>query len=347
MGDSKNVLIVGGGVAGLAAALSLQRLGLSSTVVEKARQLGGHAAKYACKATETCVKCGACIVVGQVQEALSQPSIDIMTASQVENVVCGKRYKVTIASTRKDTSTAFTHRSVDAVILANGFQSFDPKDKPYGYGLFANVITNLELEDMLRRQGVPRRPSDNQPPRRMAFIQCVGSRDAQLGNLWCSKVCCASALRMARLIHMRRPEAEITFFYIDVQTFGTVFQTYYEAVDAEIDMRRVIPGDVYHTGDDRLKITTYDVATQQSRDELYDMVVLSVAITPAADNRQLAEQFGASLLDNGFFDSNPIGANGSQGVFFAGTAKGPMRIAEAVVSGSQAAQHAATFLTCR
>ena len=345
MGDTKRVLIVGGGVAGLAAALDLARLGLSTTVVEKTPQLGGHAAQYGCKATETCVKCGACIVVSQVQQALAHPQIEVLTASSVQNVIIDPSFNVTIGASASDLSGAAVQQTVDAVILATGFKPYNPKDKPYGYGLFPNVITNLELEQMIHQQNAPLRPSDNQHPHRIAFIQCVGSRDAKLGHLWCSKICCASALRLARLIRMRRPETEITFYYIDVQTFGTAFQAFYKAVSSEINLQRVIPGDIYPTGDDCLKITSYHLETQQSLEEIFDMVVLSIAITPAADHRQMAEHFGVTLADTGFIKHNAIDVNSTPGIFTAGTVCGPMSIAEAVVSGSQAAQHVATYLT--
>ena len=347
MNDSKRVLIVGGGVSGLAAALDLVRLGLSPTVVEKSDRLGGHAAQYTCKATKACVKCGACLVVDQVKQALAQPAIEILTDSRVENVVTGNRFQVTIASTVDTSSEANIHCSTDAVILAAGFKTFNPVSKPYGYGIFANVITNLELEQMLRHNGSPRRPSDNRPPRRIAFIQCVGSRDAQIGNLWCSKVCCASSIRLARLILMRRPETEITFFYIDVQSFSGACQHYYDIEATDLDMRRVIPGDVYRSGNDHLKITTYDTKDQESRDELYELVVLSTAITPGADNHLLADLFGVTLADSGFFTPESNGAEEGSGVFLAGTVKGPMNIAEAVASGSQAAVNAAAYLASK
>ncbi|MBW2365724.1 MAG: hypothetical protein JRF25_11850, partial [Deltaproteobacteria bacterium] len=92
----------------------------------------------------------------------------------------------------------------NAVILATGFKPFNPVDKPYGYGKFKNVITNLDMERMLRRDGRAIKPSNGVEADRIAFIQCVGSRDAKLNHLWCSKVCCGSALRMAGLVKARQ-----------------------------------------------------------------------------------------------------------------------------------------------
>jgi heterodisulfide reductase subunit A len=179
----------------------------------------------------------------------------------------------------------------------------------------------------------------------MAFVQCVGSRDAKLGHLWCSKVCCASALRMARLIKKRRPETEVTFFYIDVQTFGQEFQRFYDDVRKEVHMIRAIPGDVYRTPDDRLTVVYYDFYTEQSREEPYDMLVLSIGITPADDARDLAAKVNLPTRSSGFL---PVTANGGNpefpGVFAAGTVCGPMSIAESVADGDRAAQAAAAYL---
>jgi len=179
----------------------------------------------------------------------------------------------------------------------------------------------------------------------MAFIQCVGSRDAKLGHLWCSKVCCASALRMVRLIKNRRPETEMTFFYIDVQTFGQEFQRFYEDVRKEIHMVRAIPGDVYRNPDDRLTVVYYDVNSEQSREEPFDMLVLSIGITPATDVLDLAAKVNLPTGTSGFL---PVTANAGSpetpGVFAAGTVCGPMSIAESVAAGFRAAQAAASYL---
>ena len=247
MTAKKEVLIIGGGVAGLSAALGLSQVGIRSVLVEKQVCLGGYAAQYACKATSACVKCGACMVMEKISRTVEDPNIDVLTGSRIDQISRTEGFETVITQETSDGRTRHQTRETGAVILACGFKPFDPENKPYGYKRFANVVTNLDLERMLREKSVPLRPSDGAAPARMAFVQCVGSRDAQLGHLWCSKICCASALRMARLIKMRRPATEITFFYIDVQTFGQEFQRFYDDVREEVHMIRAIPGDVYRT----------------------------------------------------------------------------------------------------
>jgi heterodisulfide reductase subunit A len=334
----QRVLIIGGGIAGLTAADQLAGMKIRSVLVEKQAVVGGYAAGYACKATDACVKCGACVVVQTLDKVCMDPMVEVLTGSRVTGVVRRQRFEVAIRQTCAEKQADLT-READAVILASGFKPFDPQSKPYGYGRFPNVVTNLELERILRERSIPVRPSDRATPERIAFVQCVGSRDEHLGHLWCSKVCCASALRAARLIKMRRPEIDITFFYIDVQTFGKDFQTFYDGARDDVTMVRALPGDVFAAATDRLRMVYFDPKGRQSREELFDLVVLSVGITPAADNPELARLFQLTLEQSGFLPGSP-----GPGVFSAGTAQGPMSIAESIVSAGQAALHAAESL---
>ena len=334
----QTVLIVGGGIAGLTAANRLAAMKISSILIEKQSVIGGYAGGYACKATDACVKCGACLLVEASRSVLADPAVEVIAGSRLTAVERSGRFRLAIRqeSSGKGEDLA---READAVILACGFKPFDPRFKPYGYGRLANVITNLELERMLRDQSIPLRPSDLRTPDRIAFVQCVGSRDRQLGHLWCSKVCCASALRLARLIKSRCPQVEITFFYIDIQTFGKDFQDFFPRIKEDFSLVRTLPGDVFPAENDRLRVAYFDPGDRQGKEDLFDLMVLSVGITPDAENLPLARQFQLAPEPNGFW---PI-SNG-EGVFCAGTVCGPMSIAESIASGGQAALQAAEYI---
>jgi heterodisulfide reductase subunit A len=399
----KNVLIVGGGIAGLSAARKLADSGIHVDVVEKSSFPGGHAVQFSCKATEQCVKCGACVVEEALETVVQHPEIKVWLNSRIQTAEkfngrfsvtlekkpayidpekctnCGicfekcpapgavlrgySKSHVPFYAVCEDHCLFFKDKScslcqdecpehaitldqqeashvceADAIILATGFQAFDPESKPYGYKLFENVITNLDMERMLRQESIPLRPSDRQPPKQIAFIQCVGSRDAKLGHLWCSKVCCGSALRMARLIKMRQPETDITFFYMDVQTFGKDFQRFYEAVQTDIRMIRAIPGDIFKAEADQLRVTFLDSAAHETREELFDLVVLSVGLTPGKDNESLAKLFSLNPSGSGFLDHD------GDGIFTAGTARGPMSIAESVADAGRAVWNTLKYL---
>jgi heterodisulfide reductase subunit A len=398
----KNVLIIGGGVAGLSAAVELANLGIRVELVEKYNFLGGHAISYACKAIHnTCLKCGACMVEEKLQLAVSHPNIKILTNSQIQNLLKGHRFSAGIHqepqyidsqkctncgscfdrcpsdggilqgfsknnhpfySVNKEKCLYFKDQScticqdecpeiaidldkkssdysieADAVLIATGFQPFNPKDKPYGYGNFKNVVTGLELENMLKRSGRAKKPSDKKLPKKIAFIQCVGSRDTKLNHLWCSKVCCGSALRMARLIKERQPETEIAFFYMDVQTFGKDFERFYREVREDIQMIRAIPGDIYETNGQHLKVNYVDKHSHNTLEEIFDMVVLSVGITPCEDIGTLSRIFKIAPDEFGFLKGYhkemPLSKNG---VFTTGTVQGPMSIPETIADAGSA-----------
>jgi heterodisulfide reductase subunit A2 len=326
----KQILVVGGGISGLSAALDLARLGVAVVLVENSASLGGHAAQLSCKAAERCVACGACMVTEKIRQAAGEANIRILLNAGVDKIERGKCFEVTLKQDQQ-----IQRIEVDAVLMASGFAPFDPTNKPYGYGRFENVMTSLELDRMLRRIGAVNRPSDAKLPRNMAFIQCVGSRDSTLGHLWCSKICCGAALRMARCIQNRQPGMEATFFYIDVQNFGKNFQTYYADTRQQVRMIRSIPADVLKTADDRLKLSYFDPDTQAYQEAVFDMVILSVGLTPSESTRNLAAMLNIDMDGLAYARKTPILL--PNGVFAAGAAIEPMSIAESVLSAGKAA----------
>ncbi len=405
----KKVLVIGGGVAGLSAASDLADLGIGVEIVEKSYFPGGHGIRYTCKATDQCVKCGACMVEEKLEQVVENPNIKLMAGTRVERIAGSGEFTATLVSkpvlidTEKcnncglcfqkcpvegavlrgfsknhtpfyaiagekclymqDGSCTICHdecpqdaidlnagemtatTDADAIIVATGFSPFSPESKPYGYGVFKNVITNLEMEEILRRHGRTIRPTDGGNADRIAFVQCVGSRDAKLNHLWCSKVCCGSALRMAGLVNTRQPETEITFFYMDVQTFGRDFEDFYANIRKRVRMIRAIPGDIYPADGDRMRVTFVDSGTSETLQEEFDLVVLSVGLLPCRGTKDTADVLGLPLANTGFALETAQGAPDSKdGIFTAGTATGPMGIAEAIASAGKAAAEVMSYL---
>ena len=393
-------MVIGSGVAGLSAALELTQSGISVEIIEKSDFAGGHAIRLACKATDQCVKCGACVVEEKLDRAVRNSGIRILTGSRIESISKSERYAICLNQKPKyinaqkctacgvclhqcpqegaiiqgvsrnhspffainekeclyladqscrrcqeacpENAIALDARAdrvvceADAIVLATGFETFNPQNKPYGYGVFKNVVTNMELEDILRREGQAIRPSDGQPARKIAFVQCVGSRDAKLDHLWCSKICCGSALRMGGLINARQPESEISFFYIDVQTFGRDFVPFYRQVQEEVRMIRAIPGDIFETPEGQLRVTYITAETHETIEEIFDCVVLSVGLQPCKENLEVVRQLNLKLADSGFVNPSEIEDEASDtGVFSAGAVGGPMSIAESIANAGE------------
>ncbi|MBF0118937.1 MAG: CoB--CoM heterodisulfide reductase iron-sulfur subunit A family protein [Desulfobacterales bacterium] len=319
------VLIIGGGIAGLSAALELSKLGLESIIVEKEKNIGGYASQFACKANIKCVKCGACIVHEKIQSVINRENISIYTKSSLKDIkkVEEKKYNVVIEKNMDcDSEKAEISFSINAVVMAAGFIPFNPKDKPYGYQKFKDVITNLDLERILKSENILKRLSDNTLPEKIAFIQCVGSRDSTLNHLWCSKVCCPSALRMANLIKAHQ-NVDITFFYIDIQSFGKDFLNLYPELKKNMKMIRSIPSDVIEDENGKLKITYFDNTNKKSIDEFFDIIVLSIGITPNKDLNNIVDAIGLQINDFGFLNKS---------IFVTGSITGPMNISETIGS---------------
>lgn len=319
----------------MTAAVELARFGAEVDIVERNRRLGGHAAEFACKALEACVKCGACLIAQTIETAVTHPRISAYTDSRIEAITRRHRFTYTI----RKTSGASMCGDADAVVIATGFRTFDPSNKPYGYGRFPNMITNLDLERMLRANAKAIRPSDGVAPRRIAFIQCVGSRDAKLGHLWCSQFCCGAALRAARLIKHRQPESFITIFFIDIQTFGRDFESFYRQSQLEFRFIRAIPADAFQLEDSGIRLSFMDDSSPQSREEIFDLVVLSTGMLPPEGLAQTADDLGLALAPSGY-----AGTQAHRGVFAAGAVRGPMRIEETIADARHTACRVLAFL---
>ena len=240
-----------------------------------------------------------------------------------------------------------------ALILAGGFEPFDARLKgEYGYGQWPNVITSLEYERILSAagpyQGHIQRLSDGKIPGRIAWIQCVGSRDSHAGNEYCSAVCCMSATKQAMITKEHAGDIDTRIYFIDIRAQGKGFDRFYERSESENGVRyvrslisRVIP----NPEDDTLSIS-YAGPDHQLQEETYDMVVLSVGLCPNASTAQFAERIGVLLNEHGFYASEPLDvvATSRPGIYVCGAAQGPKDIPEAVQQGSSAAAQATALL---
>ncbi|MBM7855634.1 heterodisulfide reductase subunit A [Desulfohalotomaculum tongense] len=260
------------------------------------------------------------------------------------------------------TAKAIDHRqqpeilelSVGAVILAPGFDSFDASLLgEYGMGYYPNVVSNIQFERMLSSTGPTGgriyRPSDRKIPRRVAFIQCVGSRDYRnkYGAEYCSAVCCMASVKEAVIAKEHHPEMEVTIFYLDMRAHGKNFDRYVNRALAQgIKLQRCLISSVKEdpaTGN--LNVSYCEQGEVYTAD--FDMVVLGAGVRPPGSAGQLARSAGIELNRYGFArtgEFNPVETT-RPGVFAAGGFIGPRDIPETVVNGSAAAAAAAELLS--
>ncbi len=345
--DSTPVLILGGGVAGLAAAVDLARRGLASTLVEAEASLGGRARDFCCKAVEGCARCGACRLADLLAEVAARPEIKVYTQALALTARPGRDgWQVDLSPQGLGEDLPGGHGQAlsecltieaQAVIIAVGHTPFDPtKKSSLGYGRVEGVISALELEAMLLHEAFAHQPL----PDRVAFIQCVGSRDASLGRLWCSRVCCGYALRMARLLGEQSPDSEVTFFHMDVQDYGRAWEKELSQLRNELRFVRAMPGEVAK-GLDGPEVLFAGADGVQQR-EAFGLVVLSQGLGPPAGARALSEIFGLARTQDGFLGTaDGSVASGAEGVFVAGACRGPRSLSESIDHAGLAASQTA------
>ena len=244
---------------------------------------------------------------------------------------------------------------VGAIIVTTGYNLFDARKKEeYGYGVYDNVITGLMSERLLSASGPTAghviRPSDGKIPRKVAFVQCVGSRDEKTGNLYCSRVCCMYATKEAQLIKEHVPEIEATIFYMDIRAFGKGFEEFYRRAEKEFNIRYVegrVAEILENPVNKNLFIRAENVESGEPIEEEFDMVVLSTGIVPTATN-DLEKILPIPIGDDGFFVTanpkiDPV-TTSLKGIFTAGVAESPKDIPDSVAQASAAAMKASIIL---
>jgi len=240
---------------------------------------------------------------------------------------------------------------VGSVILTPGFSTFDPESKKeYGYKRYPNVITSIEFERLLNASGPTKghivRPSDGKEPKKIAFIQCVGSRDHKT-NPYCSSVCCTYAIKEAIVAREHSPELESTIFAMDARTFGGGFEDYRDRSEREYGVKFItssrIPR-VEETDNETLLIRCVEGGKIAEKE--FDMVVLSVGLEPPDDSEILAEKLGIDLNEYGFCSTTPFNplATTKPGIFVSGAFSEPKDIPETVAQASGTAAMASGII---
>ncbi len=426
--DHKTVMVVGGGIAGVQAALDLGEMGVEVLLVEKGPSIGGRMAQL--DKTFPTNDCSMCILSPKLVEAGAHPSIRIITNTEVKEIAgeapqfrvkllkrpryvdeekctgCGTctdkcpvkipdEYNKGLSMTKcirvpfpqavpavaiiDDTKCLYLTRGkcqvcskvceadaidyeqkpevldveVGSIVFASGTSEFNAvlKDE-YGYKTFPNVVTSIEFERILSASGPSRghvvRPSDGVEPKRIAFLQCVGSRDSQVGNEYCSAICCMQAAKDAIILGEHLDDVQTTVFFMDIRAYGKHFDRFIDRAEVEQGcrfLRARISSVEFDPKTDNI-VVQYATDGSTVTTEAFDMLVLSLGLETDPVQRRALEALGLSLNDQGFVrvtSTEPV-STVRPGIFVCGALSGPKDIPESVVEASAAAAEAASVV---
>ena len=303
---------------------------------------------------DKCIGCQACVQVCpeksiSLPRSSISPTVPVLDYSLCRRAtgndcsICEKACPVNAINMQDKRSQSKI--GVDAVVIATGYEPYDPSvDASYGYGWAANIITGIEAERQLASKGAITRPSDGQRPKRIAFIQCVGSRNELIHRRpedteYCSTVCCAYALRIAQLAKFQDNDTEVTIFYMDIQNFGKGFDDFYKKCKDKMTFIRSRPGEIKQRPDGAVQVkfatpSFLEGANSQVCEQEFDLVILAVGIRPEPDTRKLAETLLVPVDEQGFFglkSATCMPTLQREGVFTAGACESPKDIESCIV----------------
>ncbi len=335
----KKIVIIGGGIAGLEVSRLLLQEGFPVTLIEKSSHLGGNIRNYAYlfpdfTPSEEILK--------NYTSLPGNADLQLLLNTEIEKIDFSSR-----------PYTLFSNDgiaiSADSIIIATGYQIFDARLKEeFGYGIYDGVITSVEMEKMIREQHIV--TPYGKAPRRIAFIHCVGSRDAKVGNTYCSRLCCITAIKQAIETKKLLPQAEIFCFYIDLRMYGLTFEELYLNAQKEYNIQ-FVRGRLSETSemiDKRLIIKAEDTLIGRPLKMMTDMLVLMVGMEASNFSKQFAYHNGLEIGEHGFFKPlnqfNARGKSQKEGIYFAGTSIGPMSVAETIEHAQATALSTISYL---
>jgi heterodisulfide reductase subunit A len=337
--NSRPILIVGGGPAGLAAAHALASVGQRSILLEKESRLGGAPILSGYAKLVPSGEWAQDAIGGMVSRVESAALVSVQKGCTVtEFGGDAGDFQVRLSNG--------SSLSAGAAILCTGFTHFDSVNKPeWGFGTFPDVVTTTQVEQMISSCKGVRCPSDGRKPQRVAILLCVGSRDRQIGREWCSKICCTVSSNLAMEIREELPDCHVYIYYMDIRTFGLYETRYYWKSQEEFKVKYIKAriAEITSNGE-KLIIKGEDTLVKRPITIPFDMVVHAIGMDPNVDNKSLAKIFGVQLEPHGFVGKanayGTLGETSRPGVFVAGAAAGPETIDDSIAQANAAAMSA-------
>jgi len=335
----ENVVIIGGGIAGMEAARQLLTLGYTPIIIEQGDHLGGHVAEWHRLFPDM------------------TPAKDIITDL---TAAISARSNIFLETTVASLNRVKDHYSIAlsngiilvcrAVLIATGFQLFPAEKKEeYGYGVYDQVMTNRDLEHWFNTGQDPR--IDHRDIRRIGFVHCVGSRDLKAGNPQCSKVCCITAIKQAIEMKEKFPDAQVWCFYMDLRLFGKKYEDFYINAQKDYDIH-FVRGRVSEVGeaiDGRLVVKAEDTLNGKPLKVTLDLLVLMAGMVCNPQAAELARMARTEIDTDGFLRSRNniynITESSRKGIFLAGTCTGTKTVPETVAEARTAALSIHNYLS--
>jgi heterodisulfide reductase subunit A2 len=332
-------LIIGGGVAGLSAAMILAEAGKKVYLIEKNGSLGGNAAQIAL--TYPYLDSPKVKVRELIRQAQAHPKIEVYTNSELGDLkgYIGN-FQAAILQNGQEHTLVFGH-----IILAIGVKPFDPVVVPeYGYGELPDVLTSMEYERMLETGRIETR--SGKIPKHVAIVHCVGSRNTNYHE-YCSRICCLTALKFSAMTKSCLPDTQVYQLYGDMRAIGKSNEEFYDAVarkgvvfmmfDQQSDLPRIR---ISNHGGPSMFLRVNEKLSGETVDVPADLVVLMTAVEAGCDARNLGQKVGVSLCGNQFFIEkhpklDPV-ATTTDGVYVVGACQGPKMIFNSVIQAKAA-----------
>ena len=332
-------MVIGGGVAGLEAAGQLAGSGFEVTLIEKENKTGGHLNDWYKLFPD---RRDSSEVKTYLDNLISETGVNVLTDTIISRLERnGNGFDIY-------TTTGGRYQS-DAIILSTGFDLFRSERKEeYGYGIYDNVISSADLEMMFRSGRI--QTHSGSIPSRIGLVHCVGSRDEKVGNLYCSKLCCVTAVKQAIELRQHLPEVQVFCFYMDMRMGGAHYEELYREAQEDWSVN-FIRGKVSEAGENiegRVIVKVEDTLAGRPLKMELDLLVLMAGMEVSSSGKEIADSSGIKRGENRFFETTDhhFGSNRSsiEGLFFAGSCTAPMNITETISHARAAAMEAANWL---
>ncbi len=336
---NREVVVIGGGTAGMEAAGQLSDAGCRVTLIEKDSAAGGHLNNWyhlfpdRRKGDE---------VLTYLNKRGTRNNLTILKSTRVDKIDKTRKKFAVRTSPGKEIFA-------DAIVVATGFDLFkSEKKEEYGYGIYNNVITSADLENKFRSGDL--KTINGEYPKRIGIVHCVGSRDEKAGNLYCSKLCCVTAVKQAIELKEHLPESRVFCFYMDMRMGGALYEEMYMEAQEKYGIS-FIRGKVSEVGEsinNLLIVKVEDTLAGRPLKMELDMLVLMAGMEISEGSKLIGASLGLKTGENRFFQGrdNHFGSNLSnvEGVFYAGTCTAPMNITETISHARAAAAEVIDYL---